>query len=521
MAQRDISRQDKTSPVTDRIRTKLVSLKTISRPIALGYLAGLITAEAITVWGSPLVGAILYAVFLFLLLTQAYRATRSYQRLFYSSVALVPLIRLLSLVLPLQSLPRFAWYPLVTLPLTLAVWQVARLNRVRSGMLGLSTRGLPMQLLIGLTGLVIGLVQYLILRPPPLLEETGWIILFVLPLTVLLLVFSAFLEEFIFRGLIQYSALRNLGWFGLVFSSVLYASLFLGYFSLLNLFFVFFVGLLFGGLAIRTGSILGVSLSHALVNVLVFMFFPYLVSLPFFQGRMAGGSVPLQTMTPIPAFASSTPIPTGPVVTQTPCPAPIGWVPYLVEPGDTLESLNQMYGSTLDEFLRANCLTEVAPLQVGQRLNVPPATTQPDSLIPGDSLTLAVPSPTASPTGTEVPTETSPPPTQELPTPSPTPQPTEPPPPPPPPPTPTLQPTEPPPPTQTSLPPTSTSLPPSPTEPPPPTNTPPPPTMAPTPTLAPTQLPPTQRPTPTPAPTDQVKSSNKPIKLPAQPIPSR
>jgi membrane protease YdiL (CAAX protease family) len=173
----------------------------------------------------------------------------------------------------------------------LAALLVARINLVGNGMLGVSARGLPLQLLIGMSGLFIGLVQYLILRPPPLLEVTGWILLFVWPLVFLLLSLNAVLEEFIFRGLIQYSALRSLGWFGLVFSAVLYASLFLGYYSLLNLFFVFFVGLLYGTTAYW--FVLGVYLCSGQHPVSCF---PLMA--PFFQGAMAGGSLPTNTRRP-------------------------------------------------------------------------------------------------------------------------------------------------------------------------------------------------------------------------------
>jgi len=52
----------------------------------------------------------------------------------------------------------------------------------------------------------------------------------------------------------------------------------LGNRSALQMLFVFAVALFFGWMALRTRSILGVTLAHGLTNVFLFLVFPFLVS---------------------------------------------------------------------------------------------------------------------------------------------------------------------------------------------------------------------------------------------------
>lgn len=55
----------------------------------------------------------------------------------------------------------------------------------------------------------------------------------------------------------------------------------------------------------------------------------------------------------------------------TECPPPAGWVPVSVQPGDTLNSLSQVYGVTVEELRQGNCLV-VNTLAVDSILYVPP-----------------------------------------------------------------------------------------------------------------------------------------------------
>lgn len=75
-------------------------------------------------------------------------------------------------------------------------------------------------------------------------------------------------------------------------------------------------------------------------------------------------SAPAPTNTPVPT-ATSIPAPT-----PTPCSVRTDWIPYTVVRGDTLFNISQRSGSSVNELMRANCLSSV-DIRVGQRLYVP------------------------------------------------------------------------------------------------------------------------------------------------------
>lgn len=77
-------------------------------------------------------------------------------------------------------------------------------------------------------------------------------------------------------------------------------------------------------------------------------------------------------------------LPPMPTQIPVPCGSPYTWIIYSVQPGDTLYHLSQAYGVTVAELQRANCLGSSTLLHTGQLLYVPPwppLTTLPATLI--------------------------------------------------------------------------------------------------------------------------------------------
>jgi uncharacterized protein len=66
------------------------------------------------------------------------------------------------------------------------------------------------------------------------------------------------------------------GRYAIPYVSLLYAVFHLGYHSCLNFIFAFLVGMFFGYAVLRTRSLLGVSISHGLINVSIFLIYPFL-----------------------------------------------------------------------------------------------------------------------------------------------------------------------------------------------------------------------------------------------------
>jgi LysM repeat protein len=93
--------------------------------------------------------------------------------------------------------------------------------------------------------------------------------------------------------------------------------------------------------------------------------------------------------TDTPQAASSTPLvlssatPTAQATaTSIPCQTPLSWVPYVVQPGDTLYHLSVAYGVTTAQLQQANCMGSSTFLKVGQTLFVPPVQPQPTIVLP-------------------------------------------------------------------------------------------------------------------------------------------
>jgi len=101
-------------------------------------------------------------------------------------------------------------------------------------------------------------------------------------------------------------------------------------------------------------------------------------------------------------------LPPMPTITSVPCGAPHTWVIYIVQHGDTLYHLSQIYGIPFMDIQRANCLPSII-IHIGQPLYVPPwATTTPLPPFPGLSTpTSILPSDTPSAVWIDTPTETA------------------------------------------------------------------------------------------------------------------
>jgi LysM repeat protein len=63
-------------------------------------------------------------------------------------------------------------------------------------------------------------------------------------------------------------------------------------------------------------------------------------------------------------------VPPIPQNTAVPCGAPYGWVQYIIQPGDTLYHISQLYRITVPELKHANCLTSDI-ITLGGKLWVP------------------------------------------------------------------------------------------------------------------------------------------------------
>lgn len=244
--------------------------------VFLGYILLIVVAELLTSFVSPSYGLVLHSLILLsLLVISSIMHGENPVSGFYLSLSLAPLIRIISLSVPLVSFPRYAWYIIVNVPVLVATVAMMRIRGIRFKDAGIRF-GKPGEVaLIALTGIPFGFIDYLILRPESI--ATGLSFSSVLLLALGLGFSTGFVEELIFRGLMQPGAIEIFGERrGLVGVSAVFASLHIGWLSLLDLGFVFSVSLFFGYTVLRKGNIIGVTLSHGITNVVLFLVAPYL-----------------------------------------------------------------------------------------------------------------------------------------------------------------------------------------------------------------------------------------------------
>ena len=141
---------------------------------AIIYLLAITTAEAVTVFVQPVWGMVCHAIVLVAVIMHSALASDDRYRHLVLSLALVPLVRIISLCMPLVNIPQIWWYPIIYVPLLAAAIVVVRILGHRAKEVGISFSSLPVQLAVGLSGFLLGVGEYFILAPEPLIAKLTW-----------------------------------------------------------------------------------------------------------------------------------------------------------------------------------------------------------------------------------------------------------------------------------------------------------------------------------------------------------
>jgi membrane protease YdiL (CAAX protease family) len=269
----------------------------------IAYLAALAAAEVAVTFGNPVLvfplhGGLLVMAAVYLAFSRGRNEAGSQDRGFdilLLVLSLGPLIRIISLTLPLAQLEPPFRYVSAGIPLALGGVLAARAARFRAAQLGIAWRWPGWQVLVVLASLGLGFVEFVILRPTPL-GPLPWVPSAIAP-ALAVGIATGFPEELIFRGVMQTAVRPFLGRWNWVYVSGIFAVLHIGYQSYLDLVFVFGVGLFYGWIFERTRSIVGVSIGHGLANVVLFYVAPNVLSpaavaavTPEAMGVMAAGA---------------------------------------------------------------------------------------------------------------------------------------------------------------------------------------------------------------------------------------
>jgi membrane protease YdiL (CAAX protease family) len=244
----------------------------IAYGVPAAYLLVIVLGEILTVVGAAPVGMLLGLALLAILpLHATFAGCR--QRGLLTAMTLLPLIRVLTLALPLGSLTLAGAYLLsgsaVLLGAGAMMWALGLSPRA----IGLRVGNPLVQAGIALIGIPLGLVQYGVLGPPALAADGGMFAVSAL----VLLVCVALAEEVVYRGILQTAAMAALGRVGVVYAGLVFAAGYLGNGSAASAGLALGVGLLFSFVRARTGSLLGVTVAHGVALALSMLVWPLVV----------------------------------------------------------------------------------------------------------------------------------------------------------------------------------------------------------------------------------------------------
>ncbi len=239
------------------------------------YLLLILFVEMGIAFDDPEIGIGFYPIILFILLAHSTIARSKKLSDFLGALTIVPLIGMLRLSVPLAPFSYILWFLIISVPIFIAIFvciyvQDIRLKDIKLAMPKL--RQIPIEVGIIFAIIPFGFIEYYIIRPTPLISELN-----IAPMAVAMIIFvvcTGFLEELLFRGLLQYNAKKMIGSWGLLLVTLLYASLYVTNLSMPDVFLAFAIGGLYSIVVEKTGSLLGVSISHGILNFILFIIAP-------------------------------------------------------------------------------------------------------------------------------------------------------------------------------------------------------------------------------------------------------
>jgi len=241
-----------------------------------GIGACLVAAEVVTLAGGTAPGVLAHATVLLALIAVSLRQPGGPAQQLTLTMALVPLIRMLSLTLPAAIVPIVYWYLEIGLAAFEGIFLTMRRLDLTPRDVGLRSAPIREVVSVGLAGAVLGIPAYLIVGRVDLGQGGGLVGLAVASAVVI--VFVGFLEELLFRGLIQTAGTQLFSRGGVIVSV---GATVLMYSASLNPRYVIFAALVatfFGLVARRSGSIAAPVAGHAALAWMQLVVLPIILS---------------------------------------------------------------------------------------------------------------------------------------------------------------------------------------------------------------------------------------------------
>ncbi len=238
------------------------------------YLLALIGAELLTTYVNKTWGLAAHTVILFALLVNAAMVESSDFSNLLRSMMPIPIIRIVGLSIPMMQIKPLYWFPIVAIPLFAASIVIMRSQNLTMKDVGLVLGNIKIQLLIAATGFFTGIIEFFILKPDPLISQFTPLLL--IGAFFILLISTGLAEELLFRGILQNNTTNMFGAaFGLIYTSLIFTTMHIGWIYFADLVFVFCVAMFYGFCLIKTKSILGITVAHGISNSMLFLVMPF------------------------------------------------------------------------------------------------------------------------------------------------------------------------------------------------------------------------------------------------------
>jgi len=244
--------------------------------LAFLYLLAFAAAEYITYYLSNVVGIIFYFSILFCLIMNSVIDHDEARSKLWTALGLISIIRIVSLVIPTDLFPEIYSYAIIAAIILIVIFPLMRNLKLNFNDIGLNARKPVIQIFVGISGIGLGMIDYFILRPKALNSQLPFSETIFPALGLLVLI--GFIEEMVFRGIMQKTARILLSW-DWIYIVLIYSIMQINQKSVLHCTFAFAVALFYGWIVKKTGSILGVIISHSLLNISLFLMFPHILKL--------------------------------------------------------------------------------------------------------------------------------------------------------------------------------------------------------------------------------------------------
>lgn len=233
-------------------------------------------SELFSIW-RPEVGIISHAIVgISAAVMAAFLNDNSPMRKLLISILPIPLVRIVSISAPIIQFTMVQWFLMMGALLfsSLVISIIIIGDPIERYGFRLPKRGTRyIEAIIILSGLGLGFIEFQILEVDAISLDTSPVKLLA-PLSAIYLG-TGLLEELLFRGVIQRHAIDSLGKVaGVALTTLIFMIMHTGWQSVPDIIFVGVVGGIFSIVVLKTGSLLGVSISHALVNLSLFIITP-------------------------------------------------------------------------------------------------------------------------------------------------------------------------------------------------------------------------------------------------------